>query len=332
MRSRKNAIYLGYSDEELERKVSNEGCNPGLGHWQYWTSELYSVGRLYRELAFYPEIFPLFVYSDHGIHPTSELAKHEIDNESEVHFTFNPERIKKNTIVNKQIYLISHPWVAYRKKKEYKPSFSAKGTLVFVSHSTTAVEWIEKDRDGYFSDLKNLPEKFKPLVLCMHMHDINKKHHLEYRKYGLPIVTCGNTSSINFVDEFYKLTTQFKYASSNTAGSQLYYCIEMGMPYFLFGDTPDLLNKSDTNLPLGVLKQKNETAIKIHKEEQKLFREMTDQVSPEQKIFAEWVLGLGSKMERPQFIFIVWWQLFKNMKKFIKIHLRIISNMLSRKG
>lgn len=308
---------LGYSDEELELKASTEGYNTGLSPWLYWTSELYSVGRLYREYAYYPKIFPLFIYSDHGIHLTSELAKHEVENDSEVHFTFNPERAVKPRKGKKKIYLLRHPWVGYRRKMNYKPLANAKGTLVFISHSTAAVEWIEKDRDGYIEELKQLPDKYKPLVLCMHMHDINKKYHLQYRKYDLPIVTVGNTSNIHFVDEFYRLTTKFKYASSNTAGSQLYYCIEMGMPYFLLGDRPDLLNISDKNLPLGIYEHKNETAIQLHELEQKIFGDKFDHVTLEQKIFVEWVLGFSSKITRAKFSVIVWCQFIKNIKKFI---------------
>jgi hypothetical protein len=315
---------LGYTDSELELKVAIEGCDSGGSLWVYWPSELYSVGRLYRELAWYPKILPLFFYGDHGIHPTSELAKHEVDNDSNVHFTFNPERAIQPITGKKKIYLFRHPWVDYRKKKKYEPIATAKGTLVFISHSTPSVEWVENDRDGYFAELKKLPEKYKPLVLCMHMHDINKKHHLQYRKYNLPIVTCGNTSSIHFVDEFYKLTTQFKFASSNTAGSQLYYCIEMGMPYFLFGDTPKLLNKSDKNLPLGVYEHKNEIAKQIHVIEQKIFSGNFDEVTLEQKIFTEWILGFGSNMSRFRFALIVWWQLLRNTTRVTTLAVKII--------
>jgi len=322
---------LGYSDKELESKVSVENCNTGLSPWVYWTSELYSVGRLYREHAYYPKILPLFFYSDHGIHTTSELAPHEQDNDSNIHFTFNPERAKRPREDKKKIYLIQHPWIGYRKKKKYQPLTDAEGTLIFISHSTSAVEWVEKDRDGYFAELANLAEKYKPLVLCMHMHDINKKYHLEYRKYGLPIVTCGNTSSVNFVDEFYKMTIQFKYATSNSAGSQMYYCLEMGMPYFLFGETPSLLNKSDPNLPQGIYKHKNETAKQIHTTEQKLFRSMTDEVTLEQKIFVEWMLGFGSKMTRFSLSFIAWAQFLKNQKVFVKIVLKKIAKILLRR-
>jgi len=310
---------IGYTDSELELKVSTKDCNSGLSPWVYWPSELYSVGRLYRKIAWYPKILPLYFYGDHGIHSTSELAKHEVDSESDVHFTFNPERAIQLIKGKRKVYLIRHPWVSYRQKKKYEPLATAKGTLIFISHSSSAVEWVEKDRDGYFSELKELPGKYKPLVLCMHMHDINKKYHLQYRKYNLPIVTCGNTSSIHFVDEFYKLTTQFKYATSNATGSQLYYCIEMGMPYFLFGDTPKLLNKSDKNLPLGIYEHKNNTAKKIHEIEQRLFIGKLDEVTLEQKIFAEWVLGFGSNISRYKFALIVWWQLLINLKKFTRL-------------
>ena len=98
----------------------------------------------------------------------------------------------------------------------------------------------------------------------------------------------------------------------------------MGMPYFLFGDTPKLLNKSDKNLPLGIYEYKNETAKNIHTIEQKIFSEKTDEVTLEQKIFAEWVLGFGSKISRFRFAIIVWWQFLINIIRAIKLIINIV--------
>jgi hypothetical protein len=68
------------------------------------------------------------------------------------------------------------------------------------------------------------------------MHDIRKGIHHELRKFGLPIVTAGNSSSPFFVDRFYDLANRYSYGTSNVIGSQLFYLEELGVPYFLFGE------------------------------------------------------------------------------------------------
>jgi hypothetical protein len=96
----------------------------------------------------------------------------------------------------------------------------------------------EYDFDSYFKKLQNLPDEYSPIVISMPMHDINKGLHKLIRKFGFPLITAGNTSSPFFVDRFYDLATQFKHATSNSIGSQLFYCSELGMDYFLYGDSP----------------------------------------------------------------------------------------------
>jgi hypothetical protein len=322
-----NDIFNGMTNEQLHAKACPDGVPHGSSFWMYWTSELNSVGRLYRQWACYPKILPLFVYSDHGVTSQCTLAKHERDNTAHVHFTFNAlKAINSGNEPGKKVLLVPHPWIRYRKKKGYQPLPSAKGTLVFISHSTNNVEYVEKDRDQYFEDLKNLPEQYHPLVLCMHMHDIKKNKHLEYRKYGLPIVTLGDTSNIYFVDEFYKMVMQFKYASSNTKGSQLFFCIEMGIPYFLFGEKPELLNISDPNLPNGIYAPTQKCAKEMIALEEKLFGELRDEVTLEQRIFVEWRLGMTADICRFEAMAIVWKEFFRNfgywiresMKRFVK--------------
>lgn len=309
----KDNVFLGFTDEELKKKISLDRINKGMSPWLYWTSELYSFGRLYREDTYFPKFLPLCIYSDHGIHRSSELSSHEKENKSNVHFTFNPERANKSTVEGKEVLLVMHPWIKYRRKKNYKPLDSAKGTLVFISHSTVNTEYIDEDRDKYFLDLKNLSEKYKPLVLCMHMNDIKNNNHLQYKKYNLPIITIGNPNSVEFVDEFYKTTTQFKYATSNSAGSQLYYCVEMGMPYFIFGEKPRLMNHSDSNLPYGIYNPTNDIEKEIIEIENKLFKNLEDRISLEQKIFVEWMLGFGSNQSRYNMTLIIWRELFRNI-------------------
>ena len=141
----------------------------------------------------------------------------------------------------------------------------------------------------------------------------------QYKRYNLPIITIGNPNSVEFVDEFYKTTTQFKYATSNSAGSQLYYCVEMGMPYFILGEEPRLMNHSDSNLSLGIYKATNDIEKEIIGIENKLFRNLEDSISLEQKIFVEWMLGFGSNQSRYNMTVIIWRELFRDIFNILNL-------------
>ena len=314
--SKQGGIYNGYSDSELELLAEPLELDTGAAPWVYWSSELHSVGRLYREWGFYPRMLPLFIYSDHGIHRVSEFTPHEFNSDAKVHFVFNQDRVQKNTSwPEKDIICVPHPWVAYRRKKNITQLKNAKGTLVFFSHACEGVEFTGRDSDNYFKALKELPEKFKPLVLCMHMHDIIKGEHKRIRKHGLPIITAGNTSSITFVDKFYDLIKNFKYACSNETGSQLYFCTEMGIPYFFIGDKVIGFNHSHPDLPLGYI-DSDITEGEFRKIERDLFSDSVDSVNLHQKIFAEWVLGLNSNVTRLSASWIFWREFFRNWRKW----------------
>ena len=82
-----NVIHSGYTDSELESLTNPQEVNTGKAPWVYWTSELYSFGRLYREWAYYPKRLPLFIYSDHGVHKQSAFYPHEENNNAICNFS-----------------------------------------------------------------------------------------------------------------------------------------------------------------------------------------------------------------------------------------------------
>ena len=247
-------VTTGMTDDELE--LSCEHQFTGISSWAYWTSELYSFGKCLRFWTKYPDFLPLFIYADHGVGLLSHLLKNDLENTAEVHFTWHPMKEKRYKFFSgKKVLRIIHPWISYRRKQSITRTKKHKGTLVFYSHSTCAVHWEGHDTEKYFDILRGLPDKFQPVVLCLHMHDINAGLHKKLRSHGFPIVTAGNTSSINFVDRFYDLVKSYSYATSQTWGSQVAYCVEIGIPYFFLGERPKQINMADKNFPIGVLPQ-----------------------------------------------------------------------------
>lgn len=311
----KNAT-TGMTDAELE--LACEDQFTGISPWIHWTSEIYSLGKCLRAWARYPNFLPVFVYSDHGVGLHSNLFPHELENQAEVHFTWHPlkEQRYKNA-GNKKVIQIIHPWISYRRLMGIARSETTSGTLAFFTHSTTAVKWKGHDTEEYFAKLRELPDKFQPVVLCLHMHDIKAGHHKELRRHGFPIVTAGNTLSTNFVDHFYDLVKDYAYATSNVWGSQVAYCVELGIPYFFLGDRPELINFADKNMPVGVVKQYCD---KEHEEYEKkaemLFGVPVDRVTEEQRAFVESILGFDSRLTRWQVSWTLWREFFRNWKQW----------------
>lgn len=304
---------VGMSDEELESLSNPEKLDAGLSPWATWTSELYSFGKCTREWIYFPKLFPLYVYSDHGAGLHSNMYPHEQEHGFNIHFTWHPVKVKRYENNNNcKLIRVPHPWISYRKRHDVKLSEDRKGTLVFFTHHVPKLRWENHDSEEYFDMLKELPEKFKPIVLCMHMHDINAGHHKDLRRHGLPIVTVGNTSETSFVDRFYEMVKKYSYATSPDWGSQTAYCVELGVPYFFLGDRPKLINESHDQEPLGEVGYKDELHKKYYLRAEELFRQPVDMVTLEQRIFIESILGMDADTTRIQASLILWREFFRH--------------------
>lgn len=298
-------FFYGFSDADLELL-----CTLGLSGfdstlpfkkktWLYWPTEIYGFGRCYREWLKWPNWLPIPVYGDHGVCIHGKLEGHEINSRPKTHLTWYRDRAEYSENHKfKKMMRIPHPWVTYRRNFGYKLNPDARGTLIFFAHSIVGTEIVDYDWDGYFEKLVSLPDDFHPLVICMHQHDINKGYHRALRKFQLPIVTVGEASSPYFVDRFYSLVSSFKYATSSIGGSDLFYCEEMGVRYFLMGGEPVYVNFSHTQAPLGIMKPLDEVCERASQLKRKLFSEFPPTNSVEKKKFVSDVLGLDVDANR----------------------------------
>jgi hypothetical protein len=305
----------GMSDNELELVCKPEFS--GVAPWNNWTSEIYSFGKCLRHVTNYPCVLPLFVQGDHGVGLESAFYSHEERNGTiRIHFTWHPDKEKRYALrEDKKVIRIPHPWILYRRSLGKVRSNNPKGTLVFLYHNVPGLKWEGYDEDEYFERLKELPDKFHPIVLCQHMHDINAGLHKALRRHGLPIVTAGNTSSTRFVDRFYDLVENFAYATSQGWGSQVAYCVEIGVPYFFFGTLPQLVNHAHEEYPLGIVKRyQDEFHEACEENAKKLFGLPVDSVTLEQRVFVESMLGMDSHITPEQISWILWKEFFHNWR------------------
>ena len=326
-----NARNHGMSDAELEA-----ACRPslsGLAPWTFWASELYSLGKCMRIFGSYPRLLPLFVYSDHGTGLHSRFYPHELANNSRVYLTFHPLKAKRyQGHSSKRVIRIQHPWIFYRRSQGLERLSETIGTLAFITHHAPGFKWEQHTTSTYFETLRSLPDKCQPVVLCLHMHDINAGLHKELRRLGFPMVTAGNTSSLAFVDNFYDLVKRFSYATSPSWGSQVAYCIELGLPYFFLGDRPRLLNLSHKEVALGEVDYQDEYHREYEKRAELLFSVRVDKVTPEQTLFVSSLLGLNSEVTRAALSWILWREFFHHWRQWWPTWLRPVWGSLRKHG
>lgn len=236
----------GFEDLILEKLVTGKfGFSEGMvipSPVIFWPMELYSFGKCFRQWLNWPKFIPLPAYGDHGVHLSRRLDELELSAPTKLHLTWSNWR-KAQKIEKKRIIQIEHPWVTYRNRCSIEKDKNARGTLVYLTHSLPGADFATYDFETYFETLLKLPREYHPIVLSMPMHDLRKNLHRTLSKFEIPMVTAGNTSSPFFVDRFYDLARQFKFATSNAPGSALFYCHELGLESFILGDAPaDVLN------------------------------------------------------------------------------------------
>lgn len=167
--------------------------------WLYWPTEIYGLGSEIRNLGYYPQSWPLNIYSSHGVSLDEIPAPHELNSQAPV-IVYNSKRLVNQfgKLSSKPCYCIISPFVHYRRRKKITRSNNATGTIVFVGHSTPDIDDLS-DVQNYISQLKDLPKKYKPITTCLHFHDINKGLHKFFLQQGFTVVTVGNPSRKDFV-------------------------------------------------------------------------------------------------------------------------------------
>lgn len=290
--------YSGFDKEKLTSLCDSNNLSRGVVPWKYWPSEIYSSGRHYRSYGCYPSFLPIYCYSSHGvIYHTKRPYPNEIENDAYAMLYSSlaaVESYKKYS--NKRCYCVLSPFVCCRKKYRIERTPDAKGTLAFPAHSTPVID-VMMDYGVYADSLLSLPKEFFPIAVCLHMHDIKKGLHKIFQDRGIPVYTAGNAEDVRFAQRWYEITKHFAYTTSSMIGSYTFYSVEMGIPFFLMGASPQLINCGDKNLPLGEFAAPD----KEYWIARDLFKERVPKVTAEQRAFVEKHLGLHDGLSRKEF-------------------------------
>lgn len=328
------SAHKGFSDSELERLCSPSILEKGLFPWASWESESTGYGKTFRLWANYPRVLPLLFCSDHGAGVGSRCFHNEINSPYDLFLTWDKKKsITMREVYGKSSYHVPQPWSFYRKKVWGSPPEERSGTLVFYPHSNGESEPCLDYYDDYIEELKRLPNEFQPICLCISFHDIEKGRHKDLRKYNIPLVTAGAGRCGIFVDRFYSLIYQFRYGTSPNIGSHVYYTMEAGIPFFLFGKDPDYLMKDSPDVNNGLFKVEDYGDAEDVAEREtfrKLISIPTRTVTPIQREFVERRLGLDAEMSRMRATMLIWAAFFKNIHRIIPLYFGAIFRVLSK--
>lgn len=246
--------YGGMSESELMAVCGQKHIDKGCFPKQYGISEMYSQGKIFREYSGFPSWLPLNVCADHGAGDT-DIFKSELENDAYAMFSFGAEKCAAYRAASvKPCYRVMHPFVWYRRYHGISQDINARGTIAFPAHSVGDVR-CDYQVEQYINDLKSLPEQMQPVCVCLFTIDVLHGKHKPFMERGLPVYTAGNISDIRFVDRFYEILRHFKYATSNDSGSCLFYSVEMGLPFSLYGGGVSFVNEGNDDVSRGKLEE-----------------------------------------------------------------------------
>lgn len=275
----------------------------------YWTSEIYGFGKHIREYASYPWWLPICVNTDHGVTNRDFPIKSELESDAPYQLFHSPYLVKRwKTLSRKPCFCLFSPYVFYRRKNNICQISSPKGTISFPGHSTDSIDDLLSPKK-YINQLKQLPDQYHPISICLHYHDINKGLHRIYLDEGFEVFTAGNPSHPKFTERFYDILKNFKYSTSNWIGSYIYYSVEMGIPFFLHGSPPEYFNKDDGNLEKGFVNSFHKQ--KYIKDCLELFSVKEDFISKDQASHVHKILGLSDGLSSLQLKKILYFALLR---------------------
>lgn len=291
--------------EELEKLCSTyTPFYKGVIPIPYWTAEVYGFGKLLRSYGYYPDFLPLCVFTDHSGGRTGGPLRIEIESDAPCQFFHSPRNVKAwKELSKKPCYVYYSPNVFYRRLNNIIQDSKAKGTIAFPGHLLDTTYDIS-DQYLYMQQLKDLPDLFQPVSICLHMHDINKGRHHIFLENGFDVYTAGHAYDYRFVERFYSIIRKFKFSTSNSIGSYTYYSVEMGIPFFTYGGRPIYV---DHNLQPVISEVSRESYYAVHD----IFVGPISSITDEQRNLVETDLGLRDGLSRARMSYVLYRSFFQ---------------------
>lgn len=292
----------------LFRKIFNEILYPRR---PYWTANVYGFGLWIRRYGYFPPFLPLCIYTDHAPGESAQPHfKHEIESTAPVQFYHSQDRVDSwRAQYKKPCYTLYSPFVFARKVLNIQRQANAAGTVYFLAHTTPSLT-DHKSPSDYSREINDIPDKYKPITICLHYHDINKGVGKVYESLGHKVICMGDPYDQRFTERFLRTLSEYKYCVSNLFGSYALYATEMGVPFGLHGAPPDIENVSDSNFEKGRLDSYQHT--KYYRRAMELYAGLpAEHVSSEEMTFARFYLGVNNGISRCHMAFVLYSNLLK---------------------
>ncbi len=275
----------------------------------FFVNTVYSLGYWLKDYGYYPKNWPLYTYMDHGVALYDKIPPHEINNNAPIIFKFSVRQTEAYKKASKKPALtLLNPTIHCRQKNKISVSPSASGTLFFPAHTTELIDdntaW-----DTFIDNLENVPEQFKPLHICLHPTDVRKGLDKIFENRGYPVFCAGSAYEDNFAENFYNILKNYRHTMSNLLGSYVFYSVEMGIPFSLYGEEPKFDNKGDNNIEKGAY-----TSYKLQPTYQRaveMFTGFHEVITKQQQDFVTFELGKNnsiSRMHASMLLYKAWFQ------------------------
>lgn len=299
--------------DELILLASNDSAKKKKHKTRHFLTEWYGIGKYIRKYGFYPDFLPLYVSAAHGIYSADTPPSCDTIWSSKYHFILSPrfKMLYEKSFKEKIVHVYYSTNVYYRKRNRIIIDEKANGTLAFPFHNAEEFDY-DLDFESYIKELKDLPQEFQPVEICLHYRDILKGYHEIYQNNGFKVHTAGNAYDDSFIKRFYSLIRNFKYTTSNNFTSSLFYSVEMGIPHFIYGSRPVIFwENGNTHGKSGVYEDYLHGELYINT--MKKFSYPDIEITDEKMKFVETELGLYDGISRAKMAFILYLALFDHL-------------------
>lgn len=257
-----------------------------------------------------PRFLPLKAHVQHGagmIYRNDVPDTHVLETKHKNIFLCNnyQKSICEKYLPERDIFVIGSIFPLYRQKKGIIQDRNAQGMIFFPAHSTERIEAYD-NIEKTLKILDALPDYLKPIKVSIYYKDLLNGLNKIYEENGYETFTNGHRKDRSFIDNFYSMLKTVKYAMGTSLGSQTYYAVEMGIPYFVAGDIPTNINKGNEYYPEGVTTAQDRVryGYKKHNEARTLFLKEDFskhvEITREQKDFVYKSIGYHDKISRKQ--------------------------------
>ncbi|MGL5065682.1 MAG: hypothetical protein ACRC62_37405 [Microcoleus sp.] len=231
-------------------EISKLGVNRYYGH-----------ADIIKNYCGYSEELPLPLVIQHGGSAYYDLW--EITDEYLFDYWVWDEEVKEMNLKNhhlppQTIHVLGAPFIYLA--DEVKASLSdveRHGTIAFPNHSSPCTPAIESFQE-YAKQLKELPDKFHPISVCLHPYDISQGLQIPFQEQGFTVISCVpevityyqdilNNKNLfwhlyqqsytpSYLTNFINYCSSKKYATANFWTTPALYSIYLGLQFFLYGN------------------------------------------------------------------------------------------------